>query len=87
VQIEHVYQQVGVYGAKLTVKDARGLVSSNTDLKMIEVVATGTPPVEPPAGDPTATASGRFGGALGLLLLPLLLSAAAVRRGRGPARS
>lgn len=72
VQIEHTYTQVGAYGARLTVTDARGLASSNTDLKMIEVLAKSTPV------DPTgpAPAAGRFGGSLGtMLLLPMALFA------------
>ncbi|MES2682363.1 MAG: PKD domain-containing protein [Pseudomonadota bacterium] len=91
VEFTHTYTQQGLYGAKLTVTDARGLVSSNTDMKMIEVRAAtvpggGTPPVigAPPAGASPATTTepGRFGGSLGLLMLPLLLLGLSRRRHR-----
>lgn len=85
IVIDHTYTQAGVFGARLTVKDARGLESSNTDMKMIEVTAPGgggggtTPP---PAVPPTAIAPGRFGGAFGLALLPLALLGLRRRRPR-----
>lgn len=83
------FTQAGVYGAKLTVTDARGLVSSNVDMKMIEVTAApggGTPTTPPPVittppPAATGTAPGRFGGSLGwAALLPLLISARRRRR-------
>ena len=66
----HTYTRAGLYGAKLTVTDARGLVSSNTDMKMLEVKAAGATP-----GTATSVAeTGRFGGgSFGLGLLPLVL--------------
>ena len=73
----HTFTQQGVYGAKLTVKDARGLVSSNTDMKMIEVTAAGGGGTSNP---PAAAPSGRFGGAFGLALLPLAVLALRRRR-------
>ena len=78
LSISHSYTQQGLYGAKLTVTDARGLVSSNTDEKMIEVKAVPTPGTGGGGGTPAAGApagSGRFGGAFGLALLPLALLA------------
>ena len=83
------YTQAGVYGARLTVKDARGLVSSNTDLKMIEVTTApggstppGTPPATPPVTPAPLAETGRFGGSFGLALLPLALLALRRRRAR-----
>lgn len=80
LEFSHVYSKAGVYGAKLTVTDARGLVSSNTDMKMIEVKAAGTPGTPgggttPDIGAPSPVAgdTGRFGGSFGLALLPLVL--------------
>ena len=94
VEFTHTYTQTGVYGAKLTVTDERGLISSNTDMKMIEVKAAGTPtptPVPTPGGntppvvgaEPAPVTSGRFGGAFGFALLPLALLALRRRRNGG----
>jgi len=75
--ITHPYTKAGNFAARLTVKDSRGLVSSNIASKTINVSGT---PVSG-GGDSGGGAQGRFGGALGgLLLLPLLLVALQRRR-------
>lgn len=77
VTITHTYTKAGNFAARLTVKDSRGLVSSNIASKTINVSGT---PVSG-GGDSGGSAQGRFGGALGgLLLLPLLLVALRRRR-------
>ena len=78
------YTKPGTYRATVSVKDARGLVSASVAQAIIEVKAAGggvTPPViDPATGSGTAAGQGRFGGALGGLLL--VLFAAALRRRR-----
>jgi len=77
-ELSHTYTQQGIYGARLTVTDARGRMSSNTDLKMIEVTAVpggSTPPGTPPVTPAPVAETGRFGGSFGLALLPLALLA------------
>ncbi len=53
--VAHNYTAVGLYMATLTVKDSRGLVSSNTDSKTIEIVTNSTTV-------PATTTQGRYGG-------------------------
>ncbi len=78
VMLSHTYTRPGVYGAKLTVTDARGVTSSNTDLKMIEVL----PETTGVGGQGGVVEQGRFGGgSLGLVtLLPLLFAGLRRRR-------
>lgn len=85
------YTTPGTYRATVTVKDARGLVSTGVAQAIIEVKAAGGGPVTPPPVDPgpgtggdsgsTVNGGGRFGGAFGGGAL-LLLFAAALRRRR-----
>ncbi len=76
VTVTHTYATAGNYMARLTVTDSRGLVSSNTASKFINIASTnaGGPAVPGVTG---SVEQGRFGGgAFGLaLLLPLLLAA------------
>lgn len=75
VTITHTYAANGNYLARLTVKDSRGLVSSNIASKFINISSTGTGSGGPPVIAPAAS-EGRFGGgAVGLALLPLALFA------------
>lgn len=69
--VSHNYTSPGNYGATVTVKDSRGLVSSRSSPVVIAVKSGST--TAPPVTASTA-ATGRFGGAfgLGLLLLPAL---------------
>ena len=76
MSITHKYASKGNYMARLTVTDSRGLVSSNTATKQLNIVDV-TTVINGDGG----TATGRFGGgALGLGLLPLLIFAARRRR-------
>lgn len=76
VQISHRYGQPRNYVATLSVKDSRGLASSEVAQQSITVLPEGS--VVGGAGG----REGRFGGALGLALLPLLVFALR-RRARG----
>ncbi|MDP3859899.1 MAG: PKD domain-containing protein [Stagnimonas sp.] len=88
----HTYTQEGFYNATLTVKDARGLSSSNVARVPISVSKASTPPpVDPPPvtpppttppGEPGRSAEGRYGGNPGGLLLLGLALAALLRRNR-----
>ncbi len=80
--ITHRFTQAGLYPVQLFVTDSRGKVSSNAARVLIEVGKAGvvTPPGSPGVGG--ATETGRFGGALGWLLL-LPLAALGLRRRRG----
>ncbi|MES2682360.1 MAG: PKD domain-containing protein [Pseudomonadota bacterium] len=82
VTITHTYAANGNYMARLTVKDSRGLVSSNVASKFINISGTGSgTPVITPGGSTRGSEQGRFGGgALGLALLPLALLAFRRRR-------
>ena len=85
--VKHDYTSPGNYGATVTVKDSRGLVSARSAPRVIVVKAGSAAPVPggPVIGTPGSTAgseTGRFGGgAMGLALL-LLLPAALLRRRR-----
>jgi hypothetical protein len=77
VNVPHTYAEAGNYRAALTVIDSEGGRSGNAAAKLIEVLPAGS------GGDSDAGERdrGRFGGALGALLLaPLLLSALLRRR-------
>ena len=80
------YTKPGNYRATVSVKDARGLVSTSVAQAIIEVKAAGSgggpgtpggPVITPGAG---ATDTGRFGGAFGAALLLLLVPALRRRR-------
>lgn len=67
----HRFTQAGIYPVQLFVTDSRGKVSSNSARVLIEVGKAGA--VVPVPGTGAVADTGRFGGALGgLLLLPLL---------------
>lgn len=85
--ISHDYTSPGNYGATLTVKDSRGLVSLRSQPVVIAVKASNASAPGPgviaplPAVGGSAGSGGRFGGgSFGLALLPLLLLAARRRR-------
>ncbi len=83
VTITHQYANSGNYLARLTVKDSRGLVSSNIASKTLSIsgTAAGVPPIAQPGGGGDTDGAGRFGGgAWGLALLPLALLALRRRR-------
>ncbi len=83
VSLNHSYADARNYIATLTVKDSRGLVSSNISQKAITVTSGGTTPTinVPPGTAGAQTGSGRFGGgAFGFALLPLALIALRRRR-------
>lgn len=64
----HSYAQTGFYNATLTVKDARGLASSN--VAQVPITVGGVTPSPTPTNPGTPTqATGRFGGSPGGLLL------------------
>ena len=82
-QLTRSYTVPGIYRATVTVKDARGLVSTSVAQAIIEVKAAGAPPTLPGGGSAGAvTEPGRFGGALGGTLLVLLAAALGLRRRR-----
>ena len=66
VKLSHNYANPRNYIATLTVKDSRGLVSSTVAQQSITATKAGAP------GAGASQATGRFGGAFGLALLPLL---------------
>ncbi|MES2682909.1 MAG: PKD domain-containing protein [Pseudomonadota bacterium] len=80
------YTRPGTYRATLTVKDARGLVSTSVAQAIIEVKAAGSVVTPAPGTPGTSVGQGRFGGgAPGLGLLALGALGAALRR-RAPRR-
>ena len=91
ISLSHTYQQAGNYAARLTVTDSRGLVSSNIAARTITVNAPGSGSGSGGSGSGSGSggsgssgggsSDGRFGGALGgLLLLPLVLAGLRRRR-------
>ncbi len=68
VTITHQYASKGNYMARLTVTDSRGLMSSNVASKFLNISSNATGG----GGSSAAVATGRFGGAFGLALLPLV---------------
>ncbi len=89
--IAHTYTSPGNYGATVTVRDSRGVVSTRSAPVVIAVKSGTTVPAPAPGnpvigGSPVATATseaGRFGGgALGLGLLFALMPLALLRRRR-----
>lgn len=80
ISLSHSYAQPRGYIATLSVKDSRGLVSGDVAQQAITVSAPGGGGSSGGAVDEGGSTSGRFGGALGLGLLPLLLLARRRRR-------
>jgi PKD repeat protein len=85
----HAYSVAGVYSVKLTVTDSKGGVSAQPATLGVTVTEPATPPTTTPApviaGSPgalPAVKEGRYGGALPLSLLVLLLSGGLRRRAR-----
>jgi len=81
--LEHTYSKVGNYRATVTAKDARGVVSEGVAQTVIEVTGAGGGNL--PIGTPADVVDGRFGGALGGVLLVLGIAALRVLR-RGSSR-
>ncbi|HVT35235.1 MAG TPA: PKD domain-containing protein, partial [Nevskiaceae bacterium] len=70
--IAHTYGQDGLYAATVTAKNSHGVQSSNVARQLITVGA----------GAASGPSKGRFGGALPLVSVFMLMAAALVRRRR-----
>jgi len=73
---QHVYAREGFYRAQLKVKDSRGLENENVAQQTLEITKAGTANPDGVVGGVGDTSrQGRFGGAFGVALLPLVLLA------------